>query len=49
MHNVVLLHKEESNENLYGESLDQIQGKALEIVHFYELIEIDAQHLKSYH
>jgi hypothetical protein len=45
----VLLHKEESNQDLYGKALDQIQGEALEVIHLNELIEIDTKHLEGYH
>jgi hypothetical protein len=34
----MLLHKEESNQDLNSKALYQVQGKALEIVHLNELI-----------
>lgn len=46
MYNIMFLHKEQRDQYLYRESFDQTQGKPLKIVHLYELIQIDAEHLK---
>ena len=46
MHNAMLFHKEERDQNLYSKSLDQIQRKALKVIHLYELIEIYREQFK---
>ena len=43
----MLFHKEKRDEDLDGEAFDQVQGKALEIVHFYEFVHVNAQQLEG--
>ena len=47
MHDVVLAHVVQRNEDLDGEALDQTQRKAQEIVHLDEVVEVDAEQLKG--
>jgi hypothetical protein len=42
VHYVVLLHKEESDQNLNGKAFYQVEGKALKVVHLNELVKVDA-------
>lgn len=44
----MFLHIEEGNENLDGESLDEIERKALELVHLDKLIKVDGEHLEGH-
>ena len=46
MHDVVLTHVVERNEDLDGEPFDQAQGEALEVVHLDEVVEVDAEELE---
>ncbi len=45
----VLAEVVEGNENLDGESLDEVEGETLEVVHLDELVQVDREHLERYH
>ena len=47
MHDVVLAHVVQRNEDLDGEALDQTQRKAQEIVHLDEVVEVDTEQFKG--
>ena len=48
MHNRKLAHVVECLQDLDGEALGKSHGKALKIIVFDELVQVDAQHLKDY-
>ena len=47
MHDTVLFHKVERDENLNGESTDKSLGDPLEVVHLNEFIQVHWQNLKG--
>ena len=49
MHDVMLFHEEETDENLDCKAFDQIQREALKVVHLNELVEIYTKQLKGDH
>ena len=49
MNYAVLLHKVQRYKYLDGKTLNEVEREALEVVHLYELIQVNAQHLESYH
>lgn len=49
MHDVILAKEVERDEDLNRESLDQAETEAREVVHLYEIVEVDRQELKDDH
>jgi hypothetical protein len=48
MYNTVFPHEIQGYQNLNCKTLNQAQAEALEIVHLYEIVQINAQKLKGY-
>ena len=46
MHDVVLTHVVEWDQDLDGKPLDQTQWKALEVIHLDEVVEVDTEQFK---